>query len=91
MAKQALARTVDLEPIDRLEEKIGLLVGMIAQLRAEQAQSLDANARLTAEIEQMRARLEDAEQLNVELTTLRDERDIIRTRVSEMLQQLEAI
>jgi predicted nuclease with TOPRIM domain len=64
---------------------------MIAQLRAEQAQSLDANARLTAEIEQMRARLEDAEQLNVELTTLRDERDIIRTRVSEMLQQLEAI
>ena len=25
MAKQALARTVDLEPIDRLEEKIGLL------------------------------------------------------------------
>ena len=91
MAKQALARTVDLEPIDRLEEKIGLLVGMIAQLRAEQAQSLDANARLTAEIEQMRARLEDAEQLNVELTALRDERDIIRTRVSEMLQQLEAI
>jgi regulator of replication initiation timing len=91
MAKQALARTVDLEPIDRLEEKIGLLVGMIAQLRAEQAQSLDANARLTAEIEQLRARLEDAEQLNVELTALRDERDIIRTRVSEMLQQLEAI
>jgi hypothetical protein len=45
MAKQALARTVDLEPIDRLEEKIGLLVSMITQLRAEQAQALDANAR----------------------------------------------
>jgi regulator of replication initiation timing len=91
MAKQALARTVDLEPIDRLEEKIGLLVGMISQLRAEQAQSLDTNARLTAEIEQLRARLNDAEQVNVELSALREERDVIRTRVSEMLQQLEAI
>jgi regulator of replication initiation timing len=91
MAKQALARTVDLEPIDRLEEKIGRLVGMIAQLRAEQAQALDANARLTTEIEQLRAQLLDAEQVNTEVGALRDERDIIRTRVSEMLLQLEAI
>ena len=91
MAKQALARTVDLEPIDRLEEKIGLLVGMITQLRADQAHSLDENARLTTEIEQLRARLSDAEQVNSELAALRDEREIIRTRVSEMLQQLEAI
>jgi regulator of replication initiation timing len=91
MAKQALAQTVDLGPIDRLEEKIGLLVRMIGQLRGENAQSLDANARLTAEIEQLQARLADAEQVNAELAALRDERDIIRTRVSEMLQQLEAI
>ena len=91
MVKQALASTVDLEPIDRLEEKIGLLVGMITQLRAEKAQSLDTNARLTAEIEQLRARLADAESVNTELTALRDEREVIRTRVSEMLQQLEAI
>jgi regulator of replication initiation timing len=91
MAKQALASAVDLEPIDRLEEKIGMLVGMITQLRAEQAKSHDANARLTAEIEQLRARLADAEQVNVELAALRDERDVIRSRVSEMLQQLEAI
>ena len=91
MAKQALARTVDLEPIDRLEEKIGLLVGMITQLRAEQARALDENARLTAQIEQLQAQLSDAEQVNTELAALKDERDIIRTRVSEMLQQLDAI
>ena len=91
MAKQALASTVDFEPIDRLEEKIGLLVGMITQLRAEKAQSLDTNARLNAEIEQLRARLSEAEQVNTEVTALRDERDVIRTRVSEMLLQLEAI
>jgi regulator of replication initiation timing len=91
MAKQALARTVDLEPIDRLEEKIGLLVGMVTQLRAEKAQALDTNARLTAEIEQLRGRLAEADQVNTELAALRDERDVIRTRVSEMLQQLDAI
>jgi regulator of replication initiation timing len=91
MAKQALARTVDLEPIDRLEEKIGRLVEMITQLRGEKAQALDTNARLMTEIEQLQARLADADQVNTELAALRDERDVIRTRVSEMLQQLESI
>jgi len=91
MAKQAVARTVDLEPIDRLEEKIGLLVGMITQLRAEKAEALDTNARLEAQVEQLRSQLADADQVSTELAALRDERDVIRTRVSEMLQQLEAI
>jgi len=92
MAKQALARTVDLEPIDRLEEKIKLLVGMVAQLRAEQAQAAEQNARLTQEIEALRFKLGEAETTaNSELAALRDERDIIRTRVAEMLQQLDTI
>jgi regulator of replication initiation timing len=91
MAKQAVARMVDLEPIDRLEEKVGLLVGMVTQLRAEKAQALDSNARLEAQIEQLRSQLADAEQVNTELAALRDEREVIRTRVSEMLQQLDAI
>lgn len=91
MAKQALARTVDLEPIDRLEEKIKLLVDMITNLRAEQAQAIEQNARLTQEIDTLRSRLTEAELAQTELTALRDERDEIRTRVSEMLQQLETI
>jgi regulator of replication initiation timing len=91
MAKQALARTVDLEPIDRLEEKIKLLVDMITNLRAEQAQAIEQNARLTQEIDTLRSRLTEAELAQTELTALRDERDVIRTRVSEMLQQLETI
>jgi regulator of replication initiation timing len=90
MAKQ-VARTVDLEPIDRLEEKVGLLVGMVTQLRAEKAQALDVNARLEAQIEQLRAQLADADQVSSELSVLREEREVIRTRVSEMLQQIEAI
>ena len=39
----------------------------------------------------MRGRLADAEATGTELVALRDERDLIRTRVAEMLQQLEAI
>jgi regulator of replication initiation timing len=92
MAKQAVAaHSVDLEPIDRLEEKITRLVSMVAQLRAEQARALDDNARLTQEVGIMRERLADADSASSELLALRDERDVIRARVSEMLQQLEAI
>ena len=92
MAKQAVAaHSVDLEPIDRLEEKITRLVSMVAQLRAEQARALDDNARLSQEVAMMRDRLADADNASSELRALRDERDVIRARVSEMLQQLEAI
>jgi regulator of replication initiation timing len=98
MVKQAVASTVDLEPIDRLEEKIRLLVEMVAQLRTEQARAADDharlvedNARLVEEVQALRGRLADAEQTASELAALRDERDVVRARVADMLQQLEAI
>ena len=91
MVKHAATRTVDLEPLDRLEEKIKLLVGMVTTLRAEQSKAADENARLLQEIDVLRARLADAEGTSVELSALRDERDEIRSRVAEMLQQLEAL
>jgi regulator of replication initiation timing len=92
MSKQAVAaRTTELDPIDRLEEKIKRLVEMIAQLRAERTRAADENARLAQELDSMRVRLLDAEAVNGQLTALRDERDIIRTRVAEMLEQLEGI
>jgi regulator of replication initiation timing len=92
MAKTAVARTIDLEPIDRLEEKVKLLVGMVTRLRAEQARAAEDNARLTQEVETLRARLAETESTSTaELSALRDERDVIRTRVAEMLQQLDAI
>jgi regulator of replication initiation timing len=92
MAKQlAVAPTVDLEPIDRLEEKIKLLVAMVTRLRAEQARAAEEQTRLTEEIDTLRARLADAESTNGELSTLREERDVIRTRVTEMLSHLEGM
>ena len=89
MVKQAALRTVDLEPIDRLEEKIKLLVGMLARLRSEQAKAADENARLAQEINALRARLVDSEHATSEVETLRGEREMIRSRVSDMLDQLE--
>lgn len=80
-----------LEPIDRLEEKIKLLVSVIGRLRGEQTRVAEENARLQREVESLRARLNDAEGAASELGTLRDERDQIRTRVSDMLQQLDAL
>ena len=89
MVKQAAVRTVDLEPIDRLEEKIKLLVAMVTHLRAEQAKAADDNERLMQEIAALRARLADSDGVINEIAALRGEREMIRTRVSDMLEQLE--
>jgi regulator of replication initiation timing len=90
LAKVAV-RGVDLEPIDRLEEKVKLLVGMIDRLRADQARAADEHARLTRELDGLRARLAEAEGASGELTALREERALIRSRVGEMLTQIESL
>jgi len=90
LAKVAV-RGVDLEPIDRLEEKVKLLVGMIDRLRADQARAADENTRLTREIDGLKARLNDAEGASGELAALREERNLIRSRVGEMLTQIESL
>jgi regulator of replication initiation timing len=90
MAKTA-TRSVDLEPIDRLEEKMKLLVGLVERMKAEQARATEDNQRLSRELESMRARLAASEGLGAELSTLKEERDVIRTRVGEMLDQLESL
>jgi len=90
MAKTAM-RSVELEPIDRLEEKIKALVGVVDRLKADQARAISDNERLAHEVESLRNRLASSDGLASELTTLKDERDVIRGRVSDMLQQLEAL
>jgi len=92
MVKQATAeRATELDPIDRLEEKVKRLVDIISELRAEQARTVDENARLAEDIAALRARLTDADATSGELIALRQERDIVRSRVADMLQQLEGI
>jgi FtsZ-binding cell division protein ZapB len=90
MAK-TLTRSVDLESIDRLEEKMKQLVGVIERLRGEHAELVEANGRLTREVEDLQMRVSEAEGSSAELLTLREEREVIRGRVSDMLQQIEAL
>ncbi len=90
MAKTATS-TSAVEPIDRLEEKIKLLVSVIGRLRGEQSRIAEDNARLLREVETLKSRVAEAEGTGAELTELRAERDQIRGRVSEMLQQLDAL
>jgi len=90
MAKTA-TRSIELEPIDRLEEKIKLLVGMVDRMKAEQARAAEENERLTREVDALRGRLAANETVATELSTLKEERDIIRMRVTDMLEQLEAL
>jgi FtsZ-binding cell division protein ZapB len=82
---------VELEPIDRLEEKVKLLVGMIERMKSEQARAAEENQRLSRDIDAMRARIASAEAVTNELSALKQERDVIRTRVTDMLEQLEAL
>lgn len=90
MVKTA-GRSIELEPIDRLEEKLRLLVGMVERLKAEQSAALAENQRLSRELETVNARLESSDSVANELSVLKEERDIIRSRVGEMLDQLEAL
>ncbi len=90
MAKSP-SSSVELEPIDRLEEKLKLLVNVVERLKAEQAAASEENAQLKAEVESLRSRVAAGETLSSELATLRDERDLIRNRVGEMLSQLDAL
>jgi regulator of replication initiation timing len=90
MAKTA-TRSAEIEAIDRLEQKVKLLVGLIDRMKAESARAAEENQQLSRELDAMRSRLTASEALAGELSALKDEREVIRTRVSEMLEQLEAI
>lgn len=83
--------TTELQPIDRLEDKVRQLVGMIETLRTERAQALDAVARLERDLEVAKAKLADAESANAEAGTLREEREKIRNRVVEMIAHIDKL
>ena len=91
MAKTA-TRSVELEPIDRLEEKVKLLVGLVerhegrAGAGGRREPAAGARARCACARGWRRAR-----RWRAELSALKEERDVIRTRVGEMLEQLEAL
>ena len=85
------ASGLQLEPIDRLEEKVKRLVNVVEDAKAAQARITEENQRLKAEVESLRTRVAASETASTELSAMREERDLIRSRVGEMLEQLDAL
>ena len=84
-------KTAGLESIDRLEEKIKMLVNPIGRIKGEQARVAEENGRLKAEIESLKTRVAHAENTGAEVMSLREERDLIKSRVTDMLKQLDGL
>lgn len=85
------AVVTDVQPIDRLEEKVRQLVGVIDGLRAERGKAADEIVRLTRELEAARGKVAESSTLSTELSTLREERDAIRTRVAQMITEIDKL
>jgi regulator of replication initiation timing len=83
--------TPGLESIDRLEEKIKLLINTITRIKGEQSRVAEENGKLRAEMETLKSRIHTAESAGAEVMSLREERDLIKGRVTEMLKQLDGL
>ena len=88
---QTQTKTPGLESIDRLEEKIKLLINTITRIKGDQSRVAEENGKLRAEIDSLKARINTAESAGAEVMSLRDERDLIKTRVTDMLKQLDGL
>ncbi len=90
MAKPT-SSVVSLEPIDRLADKVQSLIGVLERTRADLTRTSEDNARLSAEVDALRTQLATSEGQGAQAEHLRAERDQIRERVTEMLQQLDGL
>ena len=92
MARPATASlTQELQGIDRLEEKVRQLVAVIETLRADRARAMDETARLQRDLDAARARLGEVSGVNAEMISLREERELIRTRVAQLISQIDKL
>ena len=94
MSAPAMAKTaqsVELDAIERLEDKVRKLVALVEEMRGERARLAAENRALNDEVGGLRKKLIDGEGAAAEVATLREERDQVRTRVKDMLAQIEAL
>src|SRR5438045_8851928 len=88
MAKTATATAtrggIDLDPIDRLEEKVKLLVTMIERMKADHARAAEDNQRLARGLDGLRARIASSDGVANELSAVTGARNGIRARVPAM-------
>jgi regulator of replication initiation timing len=93
-----LGRAIDVEPLERLEDKVRKLVTLVEQLRGEKTRLVDDNTRLQVQgealqnkLDALQAKLAEADQAGGELVALRQEREQVRARVAGLLEQIEAL
>ena len=63
----------------------------IARLKGEHTRLSEENGRLQREVAELTERLGSAEQAGTEAAALREERDLIRNRVGEILAELDTL
>lgn len=85
------AQFVDLATVDRLAQKVTALVQMLERTRQELAETQADNERLNTELGELRESLTVSRNEAAEAETLREERDQVRQRVSEMLERLDTL
>lgn len=85
------AHDTDVEPIERLAEKVKGLIALLDRTRNELNQTIEDNRQLNQEAERLRADLVDAKRTGEDLSELQAERAVIRSRVTQMLDQLDAL
>ena len=83
--------TVNIEPMERLADKVKGLIGVLERTRTELSQTIEYNLTLSREVEHVKAQLAMVERTGDEVAGLVAERDQIRTRVGELLEQLDGI
>jgi len=85
------SKLADLEPLDRLEEKVKLLVAQVNKTRTEQEESKKENMRLQADLEKLKTLEAESSSNGNEIKTLLAERETIRSRVTDILARLETL
>ena len=85
------SKLADFEPLDRLEEKVKLLVTQANNTRTEQEKTEKENRRLETELEKLKGLETESSSNGNEIKTLLTERETIRSRVTDILARLETL
>ena len=84
-------QSLDMATLDRLADKVSALVQLLAQTRNELAETSENNVRLSNDLEALQGQFAQSQDDGLEMQTLLDEREQIRARVTEILDQLESL
>jgi phage shock protein A len=86
-----MATTTELQPIDRLEEKVKQLVGMIETLRTDRSKALDTAARVERDLDAAKAKIAELESKSADAMALQQEWEQIRNRVVEIISHIDKL